>query len=86
MKQADTSRETPLIIAQFLHKFSNHKGNSENFGGHPRGNFNNKGSPSNFGNRNIFDYQGKKTVQGNKKFSNQGNHHPQQLFNSSQHS
>ena len=42
LKQDDTSRETPPITAQFHHKFSNHKGNSEKSGGHPRSNFNNK--------------------------------------------
>ena len=86
LKQDDTSKEAPPITAQFHHKFSNHKGNSEKSGGHPGGNFNNKGSTNNFGNRNIFDNQGKNIVQGNKNLSNQGNHHPQQHFNSSQYS
>ena len=77
LKQDDTSKETSPITGQFHHKFSNHKGNSEKSGGHPRDNFNNKGSTTNFGNRNIFDNQRKKIVQGNKKFSNKGNHpHP----------
>ena len=65
LKQDDTSRKTPPITVRFHHKFSNHKGNSEKSGGNPRGNFNNKESTSNFGNRNIFDSQGKKIVQGN---------------------
>ena len=76
LKQDDTSRETPRMTARFHHKFSNHKGNSEKSGGHPGGNFNNKGLTTNLGNRNIFDNQRKNIVQGNKKFSNQGNHHP----------
>ncbi|RVW38086.1 hypothetical protein CK203_095097 [Vitis vinifera] len=42
LKQDDTNTETPPITAQFHHKFSNHKGNSEKSGGHPRDNFNNK--------------------------------------------
>ena len=65
LKQDDTSKETPSITAQFHHKFTNHKGSSEKSGGHSGGNFNNKGSTSNLGNRNIFDSQGKKIVQGN---------------------
>ena len=62
LKQDDTSRETPSITTQFHHKFSNHKGNSEKFGGHPGGNFNNKGVTTNLGNRNIFNNQKKKRL------------------------
>ncbi|RVW79466.1 hypothetical protein CK203_050052 [Vitis vinifera] len=63
LKQDDTSRETPRMTARFHHKFSNHKGNSEKSGGHPGGNFNNKGLTTNLGNRNIFDNQRKNIVQ-----------------------